>query len=589
MFSKAERPTQDAQGLTRHGNELGETILTFRRAFYALGAFSCAINVLLLVPAIYMLQIYDRVLASRSETTLLMLTLIMVGLFGLEALLEFVRSRVLVRASTALDLRLNERVFDASFDRYLAGRGGNPGQALADLSTLRQFFTGKGLFAFFDAPWTPIYIFVIFLLHPWLGLFALVAALILFALAVINERVTGTSHADAAKLSAAANHYAASNLRNAEVIEAMGMLENLRQRWFARQCRFLAAQSEAGDRAAGVSAVTRFFRLAMQSGILGAGALLVISSELSPGGMIAASILLVRALSPVDLAIASWRGVVAARSAYRRLGELLAASPARTSTVVLPRPQGRVVADKLIVAAPGGRQPILQGLNFAVPAGIMVAVIGPSASGKSTLARALVGVWPPLAGSVRLDGADVHTWDRTQLGRWIGYLPQDVVLFEGTVAENIARFGTVDSSVVLAAQRAGVHEMILQLPQGYETPVGEGGIALSGGQRQRLALARALYGDPALVVLDEPNANLDDAGDAALIAALGGLRAEKRTVFVMTHRANVLRVADAVMVLGEGTVHAFGPREQVLKVLPRRATPRVPAAGKDPANREEAV
>jgi PrtD family type I secretion system ABC transporter len=552
--------------------ELTSAIFAFRRVFYALGAFSLAVNVLLLVPAIYMLQMYDRVLTSRNEGTLVMLTLILVGLLALEAALEFVRSRVLVRASAALDLRTNGRVFDASFDRYLAGRGGNPAQSLGDLASVRQFLTGKGLFAFFDTPWTPIYILVIFLLNPWLGLFALVAAGLLLVVAYMNERATGPLLAEASKLGSAANHYAATNLRNAEAIEAMGMLSGLRERWFVRQTQFLAIQGEASDRAARIGSFTRFSRLTLQSGILGFGAFLVLQNQLSAGGMIAASILLGRALAPVDLAIATWRGFVLAREAYARLNALLNAHPVRRAMIALPRPQGAITAESLLVAAPGSRNPILRGLNFRAAPGSLIAVIGPSASGKSTLARALVGVWAPLAGSVRLDGADMHTWDREQLGPWIGYLPQDVELFGGTIAENIARFGKLDSTrIVEAGQKAGVHEMVLRLPQGYDTMIGEGGTVLSGGQRQRVALARALYGDPALMVLDEPNANLDDAGDAALIVALGTLKEERRTTFVMTHRVNILRIADAVMVLAGGAIHAFGPRDEVLKTLaPRR-------------------
>lgn len=575
----------------RQPSELAATIAAFRSAFLAVGSFSCVINLLLLVPALYMLQVYDRVLSSRSEVTLLMLTVIMAGLFLLEAALEFVRSRVLIRASAALDLRLNARVFDASFERYLKTRGGNPAQAFGDLTNIRQFLSGKGLFAFLDAPWTPIFIAVIFLLHAWLGLFALLAALLLFALAYANERATGPALAEAGKLAQGANHYAASHLRNAEVIEAMGMLANLRERWFARQARFLAVQAEASDRAAAVGAATKFFRLALQSGILGLGALLVIHNETTPGGMIAASILLGRALSPVDLAIATWRGLVSARSAYRRLNDLLGAHPARRTGTSLPRPQGAVMAQNLVVAAPDSRTPILKGISFRAAPGMLVAVVGPSASGKSTLARTLVGVWHPLNGGVRLDAAEVHKWNREELGPWIGYLPQDVELFEGTIAENIARFGEPDSGrIVEAAQRAGVHEMILHLPQGYETSIGEGGAVLSGGQRQRVALARALYGDPALVVLDEPNANLDEAGDAALVSCLNAMRDEKRTVFVMTHRMNLLRIADAVMVLVGGAIQAYGPRKAVMKTLaPRPKAPAVEAPVEPEALAESAA
>lgn len=556
------------------GGELGQAIAAFRSLFISVGAFSFVINLLMLMPTIYMLQIYDRVLASRNTTTLLMLTLIMLGMFALEAVLEWVRSRSLVRASAALDLKLGPRVFDASFERTLRGRSGSAGQALGDLTNIRQFLTGKGLFAFFDAPWTPIYLGVIFVLNPWLGLFALVAAVLLLVLAWVNERATAPALGAANQEGQAANHYASSHLRNAEVIEAMGMLGALRQRWLRRQGRMLVLQAQASDSAATVGAVTKFSRLSFQSGILGLGALLVIDNQLSPGGMIAASILLGRALSPVDLAMGSWRGLVSARGAFTRLNELLGAHPADPERTALPRPQGFVLAENLVVAPPGVRQPVLKGIKFGASPGMLVAVIGPSTSGKSTLARALVGVWPPLSGTVRLDGADVHQWDKAELGPWIGYLPQDVELFEGTVAENIARFGPPeDGKIVQAAQRAGVHEMILRLPQAYETPIGEGGTALSGGQRQRIGLARAMYGSPALIVLDEPNANLDEAGDAALVEALCEMKRENCTVFVMTHRLNVLSVVDAVMVLANGSIQAYGPREAVLKAMPQRPLP----------------
>ena len=489
----------------------------------------------------------------------------------------------MVRVGAALDLRLGARVFDAAFERTLGGSGGHSGQALGDLGTVRQFLTGKGLFAFFDIPWTPVYILVVFLLSPWLGLFALIAALVLLALAWINERATAPLLAEAGRLGAAANQYAVTQLRNAEAIDAMGMLGGLRERWFQRHGRHLAVQSEAADRGAMIGAVTRFFRFALQSGILGLGAWLVLQNQLTPGGMIAASILLGRALAPVDLAIATWRGFVSAREAYGRLGKLLDAHPARQAMVTLPAPKGELLVENLVVAAPGSRNPILKGLNFRMSPGNIVAVVGPSASGKSTLARAPVGVWAPLNGAVRLDGADVHAWDKAELGAFVGYLPQDVELFEGTVAENIARFGPLDSQrIVAAAQKAGVHELVLQLAEGYETPIGEGGAALSGGQRQRIALARALYGDPVLLVLDEPNANLDDAGDAALMAALRAAKKDKRTVFVMTHRVNVLRIADAIMILAAGAIQGFGPPDKVLKALPG-ARPPVAKAGESGA------
>src|SRR5258706_3831360 len=365
-------------------SRFGTVISTFRKVFFAAAGFSLAINLLLILPSLYMLQIYDRVLSSRNVTTLLMLTLIVLALYALEATLEFVRSRLLIRASAALDIELSGRVFEASFERYLRRRDGNPAQALADLSNVRQFLTGQGLFAFFDAPWTPIYLGIIFLLSPWLGVFAVVAALALLSIAALNERLTGAKLAEAGVAGASAANYAASHLRNAEVIEAMGMLANLQRRWFARQARFLTLQASASDSASAIGALSRFLRLAMQSGILGVGALLVIDNQLSAGGMIAASILLGRALAPVDLGIATWRGFVSARGAYARLIRLLDAQPMAKATVALPRPAGTVIVENLVVAAPGNTQPILKGLAFTAAPGSIVAVIGPDASGKST-------------------------------------------------------------------------------------------------------------------------------------------------------------------------------------------------------------
>lgn len=554
--------------------KLGSEIYRFRRVFFAVGAFSLVINLLLLVPSLYMLQVYDRVLTSRNETTLLMISLVLAGLLLLEAALEFVRSRVLVRASAALDMNLSSRIFDASFERYLRNGGGSLGQALGDFNGIRQFLTSNGLFAFFDAPWTPIYILVIFLLSPWLGLFAFVAALILLSLAYVTERYTGELLSEAGRAAAGAHAYAINNLRQAETIEAMGMLAHLRERWFQRQTRYLVLQATASDRAASITSMARFFRLFLQSAILGVGALLVIENQLTAGGMIAASILLGRALAPVELGIATWKSFVNARAGYERLTVLLNEYGARPQGISLPRPSGVVSVENLIMGAPGSSEVILKSISFKVPAGSMVAIVGPSASGKSTLARALVGVWGGRSGAVRLDGADVFEWSKGELGPWVGYLPQDVELFEGTIAENIARFGYADSGrIVAAATHAGVHDLVLRLPQGYETIVGPGGSVLSGGQRQRIALARALYGEPAMVVLDEPNANLDDVGEVALMTAINYLRAHKRTVFVVTHRSKVLNAADSAVLLGGGSIEAFGAPDVIRKVIASKAQP----------------
>ncbi|GAB3192051.1 type I secretion system permease/ATPase [Hydrogenophaga aquatica] len=547
---------------------LGEALRQHRYLFLTVGFFSMVINVLMLTPAIYMLQVYDRVLTSRNTTTLLLLTLIMLGLFLLEAVLEWIRGQAMVRGSTALEAALGPKVFDATFQRTLNGQGRSSGQPLADLVTLRGFVTGKGLFAFFDAPWSPIYLFVIFLLHPYLGLFALTAALLLIALTYFNEKLTAEPLSAASKEGHSASRQATNSLRNAEAIGAMGMLGAMKRAWLSRQNKALTLQATASDRANTVNATTKFARQVFQSGVLGLGALLVIDNQMTPGSMIAASILLGRTLSPIDAVIGHWRSWVAARDAYARLGELLQAHPEPEPRTALPRPQGFVTVENLVAGPPGARTPVLKGIRFGAAAGMLVAVIGPSASGKSTLARALVGVWPPMSGTVRLDGADVSQWNKEELGPWLGYLPQDVELFEGTVAENIARFGPPDSArTVAAAQRAGVHDMILRLPQGYDTPIGEGGMALSGGQRQRIGLARAMYGDPALVVLDEPNANLDEAGDAALVGALRVMKEEKRTVFVITHRMNLLAEADAILILVNGAIQAYGPRDAIMETL----------------------
>lgn len=553
--------------------ELNEVLYSFRRMFYVAGIFSMFINILGLVPSIYMLQVYDRVIQSRNVTTLFMLTVIMIGLYVIMGMLEFARSRLLIRVGAQLDMKLNDRVFVASFEKNLRRAGVNAGQAMGDLTNIRQFLTGNGLFAFFDAPWAPFYLIVIFLFDFWIGVFATISALILFGLALFTERATRKPLAEAAMMSASANNYATNNLRNAEVIEAMGMLDNLKHRWLKRQMKFLALQNEASDKAAGISATTKAVRIAVQSLALGGGALLVIEGTMSPGGMIASSILLGKALAPIELAIATWKQFLSARTAHHRLEELLKDHPARQPGMKLPKPQGNLVVEGASVAAPGTQTMILKQVGFGVMSGEIVGVIGPSASGKSTLARLLVGVWPTLGGKVRLDGVDVFTWRKDELGPSIGYLPQDIELFDGTIAENIARFGEVDAEkVVAAAKMAGVHEMILRFPKGYDTPIGEAGSVLSGGQRQRVGLARAIYGQPSLIVLDEPNSNLDDIGEAALVRALQELKRCGSTVIVITHRTSVLSAVDKLLVMVEGAVQAFGPRDQVLAMLHQKKT-----------------
>ena len=546
-------------------NEMLAALTAYKRAFFNIGLFSAVINLLMLAPALYMLQVYDRVLASGNQMTLLMLTLMILGLFGLMGALEWVRSQVVIRLGTQMDMRLNQRVYDAAFEAQL--RTGSPaaGQALNDLTSLRQFATGNALFAFFDAPWFPAYLLVIFLFSPWLGLLALGGAVVLMALAWINQRVSRGPLKAASELSVEATQQASAHLRNAEAIEAMGMLDTLRGRWLAQHTAFLAQQNLASEKTATVTAWSKGVRLALQSLVLGLGAWLAVQGQITAGMMIAGSILMGRVLGPIDQLIGVWKQWTCARLAYQRLEALLHAHPPRAARMALPAPRGELSVEHLGASAPGTRRATLANLSFTLPAGHVLGIIGPSGCGKSTLARLLVGVWQPLSGKVRLDGADLAQWDKHQLGPYLGYLPQDIQLFAGTIAQNIARFAEVDADKVLAAaQMAGVHALILQLPEGYETRLGEGGAGLSGGQKQRIGLARALYGLPAVIVLDEPNSNLDEAGEQALLQAITHLKTLKRTLILITHKPNVLTLTDQLLILRDGQLQAFGPTAKVL-------------------------
>lgn len=555
-------------------NEVLHALFAYRAGFANIGLFTAVINLLMLAPALYMLQVYDRVLASGNEMTLLMLSLMVVGLFAFMGVLEWVRSLVVIRLGAQMDMRLNARVFAASFEAGLLTGKGNAGQALSDLTSLRQFATGNALFAFFDAPWFPLYLAVIFLFSPWLGLLAVVGALLLMGLAWLNERLTHAPLAEAGQLSMAATQQAAANLRNAEVIEAMGMLDAVRNRWLAQHQGFLARQNLASERMAVVSAWSKGVRMTLQSLVLGLGAWLALEQSITPGMMIAGSILMARVLAPIDQVIAVWRQWASARQAYERLLALLQAQPARLPGMPLPAPKGALSVEQLSAFAPGTRRQCLSNVGFALAAGQSLGVIGASGSGKSSLARLLVGAALPAAGKVRLDGADLQQWDKVQLGPHIGYLPQDVQLFAGSIAQNIARFSAVDAErVVEAARYAGVHELILKLPNGYDTALGEGGAGLSGGQRQRIGLARALYALPALVVLDEPNSNLDEDGERALLAAIAALKKHGSTVVLITHKSSLLAGVDNLLVLRAGQMQAFGPTARVTQELQRVAAP----------------
>lgn len=563
------------------GDELRAALAAHRSALWSVGAFSAVINLLMLAPAVYMLQVYDRVLSSGNGLTLLMLTLLVVGLYTLMAALEWLRGLLVIRLGDGLDQTLGGRVYEAGFEHRLAGGLLPPGQALGDLNQVRQFLTGSAIFAFFDAPWAPLYLLVLFLFHPWLGGLALVGGALLLALAFVNERWSRAPLKQAGERAIQAGKVAQDQARNAEVVHALGMLPAVRRRWRAVQDAAVDGQHLASERSALITALTRGLRIALQSLMLGTGAWLALDGRLTPGMMVAGSILVGRMLAPVEQLVGAWRQWTNTRQAHQRLRALLAAHPPRQPGVALPAPTGQLRVEGLAVVPPGATRPTLINLNFELEAGRILGVVGASGSGKSSLARALVGGWTPRAGKVRLDGADLAQWDRAALGPYLGYLPQDVELFAGTVAENIARFGPVDSEkVVDAARQADVHELILRLPNGYDTSLSEGGEGLSGGQKQRVALARALYGDPVLLVLDEPNANLDESGEAALAATLRRLRDAGRTVVLITHRAGVLAVTDRILALKDGAMLRFDASDKVLGNLGGR---RPEAAAPSPA------
>ncbi|WP_070414243.1 type I secretion system permease/ATPase [Pseudomonas lundensis] len=550
-------------------NNLKAALKACKSSFLSVGFFSFFVNTLMLVPTFYMIQISGRVVPSSSTSTLLMLTVILTLLLATMGSLEWVRSRVMVRISNRLDVMLSRDVYRASFKRALNSGGGDAtAQSLNDLTALRQFFTGNGLFAFFDAPWFPIYTLVMFLFHPWFGYMTLACGAVLTVLAFVNHRLTANALANANKENVASNMVTTKTLRNAEVIESMGMLETLMNRWAKRQRRIMLLQSEASDKGGIVTTISKTFRTWSQSIMLGIGAYLVITHEINPGLLMAGSLLLGRALAPIDQMIGSWKGFVAAKVQYDRLSKVMDDLNKEPERMPLPAPEGHIQVENLVVAPPGAKAPVIRNISFAAPAGSIVGIVGPSAAGKSTLVRAIMGIWPPQHGVVRLDGADIHSWDKHALGPYVGYLPQDIELFEGSISENIARFDKVDpDKVVQAAQMAGVHEMILMLSDGYDTVIGSDGVNLSGGQRQRIGLARAIYGNPRLIVLDEPNSNLDDVGERALGVALQKLKETGATVFIVSHRPNILSRLDRVLVMSAGTISLYGDRDRVIAEL----------------------
>ncbi|HSY57701.1 MAG TPA: type I secretion system permease/ATPase [Bradyrhizobium sp.] len=555
-------------------SELGEALRACRTAFIGVGVMSCMINLLYLTGSLFMLEVYDRVLPSRSVPTLVGLIILAGGLYIAQGILDLIRGRILGRIGTSLDEALNARVFDIVVRLPLTTGARNEGlQPLRDLDNVRSFLGGMGPGAFFDLPWLPFYLAICFAFHVLIGVTALVGAVILVTLTVMTEFMSRTPAREALGLAARRNDLAAASRRNAEVLVAMGMSGRLSRRWSKANQNYLDGNQRASDVSGGLSAAAKVMRMMLQSAVLAVGAYLVIHQEATAGIIIAGSILAARALAPVDLAIAHWKSFVAARQSWHRLNRLLDSMPARATPTLLQNPSSRLSVEAVSLVPPGDQRLIVQDVTFALTAGNGLGIIGPSGSGKSSLVRALVGVWQPARGKVRVDGAALDQWSSDVLGRHIGYLPQDVELFAGSVAQNICRFDpeATSESIIGAAKEAGVHEMIIKMREGYDTQIGEQGTALSAGQAQRVALARALYGDPFLIVLDEPNSNLDTEGDEALTRAIRGARERGAIVVVVAHRPIGIEAVDQLLVLRDGRMQAFGPKETVLaQVLQQR-------------------
>jgi PrtD family type I secretion system ABC transporter len=561
-------------------SELGDALRACRGAFLGVGIMSCMINLLYLTGSLFMLEVYDRVLPSRSVPTLVGLAILAGGLYLAQGVLDLIRIRILGRIGTALDESLNSRVFDTVVRLPLTAGARNEGlQPLRDLDNIRSFLSGMGPGAFFDLPWLPFYLAICFAFHVMIGLTALVGAIILVTLTIVTEFMSRRPAREALGLAARRNDLAATSRRNAEVLVAMGMSGRLNKRWSEANQNYLAGNQRASDVSGGLGAIAKVMRMTLQSAVLAVGAYLVIHQEATAGVIIAGSILSARALAPVDLAIAHWKGFVAARQSWQRLNRLLESLPPQTQQTLLQSPSTRLAVEGVSMAPPGDQKIVVQDVTFALEAGNGLGVIGPSGSGKSSLVRALVGVWQPFRGKVRLDGAALDQWSSDVLGRHVGYLPQDVELFAGSVAQNICRFDPEARSetIIAAAKEAGVHQMIIKMRDGYDTQIGEQGAALSAGQAQRVALARALYGDPFLIVLDEPNSNLDTEGDEALTRAVRAARERGAIVVVVAHRPVGIEAVDMLLVLKDGRVHAFGPKDTVLgQVLQRVAPPVAP-------------
>ncbi len=553
--------------MTKEKNFLQEALFSSKKAFVYVFIFSAAINVLMLALPIYTLQVLDRVVSSQSMETLTMLTIVILGLFVAYAIFTFVRSLMLILVGKWLDQQIGDTLLRSTISTSSVVPGVSGSQSLRDLGTIKTFLTGPGVTALCDAPFAILFIVVLYMINFWPGTIALVGGIVLFVVAWMNEKVVSTAMKEANEKNTQNLHYVETSTRNAEVIEAMGMGGAIAAVWQKNNNDVLAAQTISSTRASILSSFAKFFRMCLQVTIMATGALLVMNGELTVGGIIACSILSGRALAPFEMAIGAWQSVKGAQIAYDRLNKSIAATPARQQTMDLPAPQGHLSVEKVIYAPMGSQKPVLKGVSFALAAGESVGIIGPSAAGKSTLAKLIVGVYRANSGEVRLDGADVYTWNRDDFGRHIGYLPQDVELFNGSVRDNIARMklDASDEDVVSAAQIAGAHEMILRLPHGYDTMIGVGGSNLSAGQRQRVGLARAFFGSPKILVLDEPNSNLDDVGEAALINAMKNAKAQKITTVIIAHRPSVLNYVDKVLVVRDGAVADFGTSQEILQ------------------------
>ncbi len=542
-----------------------EFISRFKVFFLSAAAFSFIINMLLLAPSLYMLQVYDRVLSGRSVETLIMMTLLLVLLLLMMGFLEMIRTKLLVDASSGIDDQMGAHVLQRMINSSVSQDQVPYTNGLRDLQLIKQFLTGSGILSFFDAPWLPAYMAILYLMHPIYFVVGILGAVAMLILAIINEKSTRTPLEEAGAQGRQAAQYIEMSLRNSEVVNAMGMHEGIVSRWRSLNSKMLLQQRKASHRAGAISGTTKFLRQTLQSIMLGIGAYLVLKDQSSAGMMIAATIMFGKAIGPIDQAISSWKVMVEARSAYGRLDVFLKSLPEDVAHMQLPPPVGQLSVEQVTFGIRATNKVLLRSISFDLMPGELLGLVGPSAAGKSTLARLLVGVWRPLAGVVRLDGADLTTWRNEDLGQYIGYLPQDVELFTGTIAENIARLGSIDSeSVVTAAKLAGVHDMILHLDDGYDTQIGNSGITLSGGQRQRIGLARALYGSPKLVVLDEPNSNLDSEGEAALTNALEELKKLGATTIIIAHKISLMASVDKLLVLKDGVQIKYGPREAVM-------------------------